>query len=250
MERETLFIRKMQELADTAYQRSIVSFSDFLDLYEIHMIHSINWKEHGVSLCLSGGYETAERQMAAFLPDALSYDWSYPFSCLRIRAAAPRFSVSPSHRDYLGAVLGLGIERRVVGDILPGDREAFLFCEDSMTDFLCSELRMVGRTAVTVSVCEDPEEIPQPRVEEITGTVASPRLDSVIALAFHSSRSSMLPLIGEGKVFVNGRLIPSNGYNLSSGDLISVRGYGKFRFGECVSKTKKGRNLVRLYRYI
>ena len=243
-------MKKMKETAGTAYQRGIVGFTDFLDLYEIHMIHSVNWREHGVSLCLSGGYDTAERQMAAFLPDALSYEWEYPFSCVRIRALAPKFSADLSHRDYLGAVLGLGIERRVIGDILVGEKEAFLFCENSMIGFLQAELTSVGRTSVTVSVCTDPGDIPRPREEEITGTVASPRLDAVIALAFRGSRSSLLPLIEEGRVFVNGRQIPSNGYTLNSGDLISVRGFGKFRFDGLISKTKKGRNLVRLYRYI
>lgn len=250
MEREVLFIKKMKETADLAYRRGIVSFSDFLDLYEIHMIHSVNWKEHGVSLCLSGGYDTAERQMAAFLPDALSYEWEYPFTCVKISASALKFSLPMSHRDYLGAVLGLGIERRVIGDILAGEREAFLFCEDSMVSFLQSELHTVGRNAVTVSLCTDPGEIPLPREEEITGTVASPRLDAVIALAFHGSRSSLLPLIGEGKVFVNGRQIPTGGFTLNPGDLVSVRGCGKFRFDGCTAKTRKGRSLIRLYRYI
>lgn len=250
MEREALFIKKMEETADNAYQRGIVSFSDFLDLYEQHLLQKVSWTEHGTSLKLYGGYETAERRMAAFVPQEVCYPWTYPFSCLRIRASAPKYAGVLTHRDYLGAVLGLGIERRVIGDILTGDKEAYLFCQEDMSRFLLSELRSVGRTAVSVSLCENPEEIPKPREEEITGTVASVRLDAVIALAFRSSRSSLASLAEAGRVFVNGRMITSNGYVPDPGDQVSVRGLGKFRFGQVLSRTKKGRNLISVYRYI
>ncbi len=249
MERDELFLRKMEETADAAYQKGIVSFTDFLDLYEIHRMHSVNWREHGVSLCLSGGYEAAERQMAAFLPDALSYEWEFPFSCVKVFAAAPKFAGEMTHRDYLGAVLGLGIDRRVLGDILVGEKQAFIFCKNTMVSYLQKELTSVGKTAVHACICENPQEIPAPAEEEITGSVASLRLDAVIALAFRSSRSSMLPLIQEGRVFVNGRLAASNGTAVEAGDIISVRGHGKFRFDDLISKTKKGRCMVRLYRY-
>ena len=115
MEREALFIKKMEETADNAYQRGIVSFSDFLDLYEQHLLQRIDWQSRGVSLRLFGGYDAAERRMAAFCPQDLRYSWEYPFSCLRIRMSAPRYSRPLTHRDYLGAALGLGIERRVIG---------------------------------------------------------------------------------------------------------------------------------------
>ena len=85
--------------------------------------------------------------------------------------------------------------------------------------------------------------------EEVTGTIASLRLDSIIALAFKTSRSSMISYIESGKVFVNGKLIVSNGYTIKDNDIISVRGKGKFRFGSITNKTKKGRIGVILYRY-
>ena len=250
MEREALFIKKMEETADNAYQRGIVSFSDFLDLYEQHLLQRIDWQSRGVSLRLFGGYDAAERRMAAFCPQDLRYSWEYPFSCLRIRMSAPRYSRPLTHRDYLGAALGLGIERRVIGDILAGEGEAFLFCETGMAEFLKTELTSVGRAAVAVSVCENPRDIPPPKEEEITGTVASVRLDAVIALAFRASRSSLTALTEAGKVFVNGRMITSNSLILNPGDLISVRGMGKFRFDQILSGTKKGRHLIRVYRYV
>lgn len=250
MEREELFCRRMEELADAAYSRGIVTFSDFLDLYELHMIHGIDWRGHGVTVAHSGGYDSAERQIAAFLPDALLFEWQYPWKCLKVLPAAPKFAETLTHGDYLGSILGLGIERCKIGDILVKGNEACFFCQERMADFLLQELRTVRHTSVTVEACDFQEQGFRPEEEEITGTVASVRLDSVISLAFSISRSSTAPLIEGGKVFVNGKLITSNGYHLNEGDLISVRGQGKFRYGSMMNQTKKGRKLINLFRYI
>ena len=251
MEREELFYSRMQDLANAAYRRGIVTFSDFLDLYELHMIHSMDWRGCGVTLRLSGGYEAAERQMAAFVPDALSYEWQYPWKCLQITPETPRYAEHLTHRDYLGSILGLGLERCKIGDILIRENVAFCFCQEKMADFLLQELRTVRHTAVTVSLCPTPEDQDFSPVEkEITGTVASVRLDSVISLAFSSSRSASVPLIEGGKVFVNGRMITSNGFRLNENDRISVRGMGKFRYGGVLNRTKKGRELIHVFRYV
>ncbi|MDO4491526.1 MAG: YlmH/Sll1252 family protein [Lachnospiraceae bacterium] len=251
MEKEELFAKRMQELARTAYNRDIVLFSEFLDLHEQNMVHSLERRSlNGVHIEFSGGYGTAERQMAAFVPDALSYVWNYPFVCLSIRPDAPKYAQTLTHRDFLGAILHTGIERSVLGDILVEDNCALVFCQERIADFLIQELTMIRHTAVTAAYFEgDPETI-KPKTEEITGTVASVRLDSVIALAFHTSRSSVSALIPEGRVFVNGKLVTSNGCHLNEGDLISVRGMGKFRFQGTLSRTKKGRELVQVQRFV
>ncbi len=88
-----------------------------------------------------------------------------------------------------------------------------------------------------------------PKFEEIRGSVATPRLDSVLALAFHGSRSSLSGLIEGKKVFVNSRLMESNSYLLKDGDIVSVRGYGKFIYNETVGTTKKGRAYISLNKY-
>lgn len=249
MEKEELLKKRLRELADTAYQRDIVTFSSFLDLQEQNILHGIGWKEHGVSVRLFGGYALAERQMAAFLPEALVFEWEYPFTAVQIEPAALKFSEELTHRDFLGAVLNLGLDRSRLGDLLTEDNRAWLFCEERIARFLCQELTAVRRTPVRVSLCGALAKIPQPRRKEVTGSVASVRLDSVSALAFQESRSSMLPLIEGGKVFVNGKQVVSNGFTLKENDIVSVRGKGKFQFGQTLHTTKKGRNMVVLYRY-
>lgn len=247
---EEVFQKHLLDLAAAANRKGIVTFSDFMNLNELNILHHMTkdlpcreWKTFG-------GYDTAERQIAAFLPDALYYEWEYPLSCLEIRPLNARFSDELSHRDYLGAVLNLGTQRLKLGDILIMENYAYLFCVSSMAEFICRELTRIKHTSV---ICQ---EIPlrdfsyTPKTEEIRGTVASVRLDSVLALAFRSSRSSLVGLIEGGKVFVNGKLITSNGYSLKDGDMISARGLGKFQFMGTDAQTKKGRCYVEIKKYV
>lgn len=156
----------------------------------------------------------------------------YPFKALQVLPLNRKFSEDLTHRDYLGSILNLGIDRSKTGDILIENNTAILFAHDDIVSFLCSELTRIRHTSVKT------EELPSfdiqytPKYEELTGTVASVRLDSLLSLAFSSSRTKLSGLIEGGRVFVNGKLITSNGYQPNEGDLISVRKMGKFRFEE------------------
>lgn len=250
MDKEELFQKRLLDLAKTAFQRDIVTFTGFLSLNELHMVNSLNKSSLGISLETFGGYEFAERQIAAFIPDALSYDWNYPLACIKIAAKGSKFTRQLTHRDYLGALVNLGIDRQTLGDILVKEDGAYVFCLDRMAAFLEDNLAFVARTAVTVREITSPGELPTQSFSEIRGTVASVRLDSVIATAFKTSRSSMNQEIQAGKVFVNGKMITSNGYHLKEKDIVSVRGQGKFQFLEVASQTKKGRFTIVVNRYI
>ncbi len=232
-----------------AYHRGIVMFTDFLNLNELHMVNSRSYRELGITLQTGGGYEFAERQIAAFIPDALSFDWEYPIACLHVQAKSPRFSEKLSHRDYLGSILGLGLERSVLGDILVEEAGAYVFCLKRMSGYLMENLCSVRHTPVLTTMVTDPENFPVPHLVPVQGTVASCRLDCLIALAFRASRSSIVPLIEGGQVFVNGRMTTSNGYAPKEGDIISVRKMGRFQFDHVGGTSKKGRQQVFLYRY-
>lgn len=250
MEKDEFLLKRIRELANISYQRDIVTFSDFLNLNERNIISSQNFRSLGVTMESFGGYENAERQMVAFHSDALAFPWEYPIDCLRIEPKAVKFSEPLTHRDYLGAILNLGVDRSVIGDILVQEKAAWFFCLHKMTDFFLENLCRVRHTTVVITKVEDPGELPSPRLEPVTGTCASIRLDSLTALAFQASRSSMVPYIEGGLVFVNGRLITSNGYEPKEGDIISVRGKGRFLYDGVSRQTKKGRYSVRILRYI
>lgn len=247
---EQQLIKRLTELADKAGQRDIVTFSDFLNLYEQNILHNLEGKLRPVRVELSGGYEYAERQIAAFTPDALSYHWEYPLACVRIEPLNPKFSDALTHRDYLGAILNLGIDRGKTGDILVEGNTAFVFCIQSMSDFLVRELFRVKHTDVRVQPVEGAQIDYRPDFKEVTGTVASVRLDALLSLAFGTSRSRISELPKKGIVFVDGRLETSGHYEPREGQLISVRGMGRFRVQEIGGNTKKGRQYVTLQKYV
>ena len=242
--------KRLIELSKTAYRRGIVTYSDFLNLNELNILHTTPRSEFDTPYETYGGYNDSERQMAAFLPDALYYTHFYPIQILTIEPLQKKFAESLTHRDYLGAVLNLGIERSKIGDIIVMEQCAYLFVHESLADFICSDLTRIRHTSVMVTKKDAEDFSYTPKYEEITGTVASVRLDSLLSLAFNSSRSKLVALIEGGKVFTNGKLMTTNSYQVKEGDIISVRQMGRFKYNGILSQTKKGRYYVSLYKYI
>ncbi|HCT91588.1 MAG TPA: RNA-binding protein [Lachnospiraceae bacterium] len=241
--------RHLMDLAARAYSRNIVVYSDFLDLHELHILQCLPIESMGASLSLSGGYEAAERQMAAFLPDALIFEADFPMDCVSIAPMQEKYAEPLTHRDYLGALMHIGIERSCLGDILMDGTKAYVFCVRKMTPVILNEISRVRHTSVKTFL-ERPETIPAPKYKEVSGTVSSVRLDSVAALAFGLSRNRTVPYIEGGSVYVNGRQILSNGYALQEGDRISVRGVGKCQYLGMRRQSKKGKQWIDLLRYI
>ena len=254
---ETLLRKRFIELANTAYQRGIAAYSDFLNLNELNILHTTPKELFPVPYRTFGGYSHSERQMVAFLPDAFSLymeeaeiNQMYPMKILKITPVHAKFAEELGHRDYLGALLNLGIERTKIGDILVQEKVAYVFVHESMADYLVNELVKVRHTVVLPSVETATDFIYEPKFEIIRGTVSSVRLDVLLSLSFQSSRSKLTPLIEGGKVYVNGKNITSNAYRVKNDDIISVRGMGRFQFKGIVSKKKKGRYCIELYKYV
>ncbi len=250
---EELLKKRFCDLADKADRRNIVTFTEFLNLNELNIFYQTE-KELSFVKCSSfGGYENAERQIIAFIPDALSYQepsCHFPISCIRVQPLHEKYADALTHRDFLGALMNLGIERSVTGDILTDGASAHIFCVERMADFLCRELTQVKHTSVRCTLTP-PENVHfTPKVEVITGSVASVRLDSLLSLAFRTSRSSLTGMIEGGKVFVNAKLVTSNGYKVKENDLISARGLGRFRYCGVSSETRKGRLIASIEKYI
>ena len=257
---EVLFAEKrFIELSRLAYQRDYPVYSDFLNLNELNILYTLPKEELYTQYLTFGGYESAERQIAAFLPDALYLRWrenpvliaqSFPYVVLEISPLYPKYAEPLTHRDFLGAILNLGIDRCKIGDILLDNSRAVVFVQEKMAEFLGDELTRVRHTAVQVSRKNQADFTYEPQYEERKGTVASVRLDSLLSLAFSSSRTQLSSLIEGAKVFVNGKLITSNGYQPKEGDIISVRGMGKFQYMGILSRTKKGRLYILVRKYM
>ena len=250
MEKDEFFLKRIRELANISYQRDIVTFSDFLTLNEQNMINSRISRMPGVVMEAFGGYEHAERQMVAFHPDALVFPWEYPIDCLEDRTKGSEVFGKADAQRLLGSAAkswcGPQRDRRHSGT---GGCCLVFLSEENVGLFL-ENLCRVRHTGILLTKVENPEELPKPRLEPVKGTCASVRLDSLIALAFRESRSSMVSYIEGGLVFVNGKLITSNGYEPKEGDIVSVRGKGRFRYEGISGQTRKGRLSVCIMRYI
>ena len=246
---EQLLKKRFFELSKIADLKGICTYTDFLNLNEISIFKSINKELPNVNYQLYGGYEDAERNVICFYGDESVKAFSSYITCIRIKPLNKKFSDDLTHRDFLGAIMNLRLERSKIGDILVKEKEAYVFCLSSISSFIIDNLNKIKHTSIQ---CERMnEEAPEirPTFKEIRGTISSPRLDSIIALAFGSSRSSMLNLISSGNVFVDGRLVESNSYVLKKGDIVSVRGHGKFIYKELQNQTKKGRYYCLILKY-
>ena len=246
---EQLLKKRLTELAGLCWQRDIQTHSGFLTLREQTVFHSIERELAPVRVLLAGGYPQAERKMVCFLASYEEESAPLPIRVLSVVPAAPRFAQPLTHRDYLGAVMNLGIERSCVGDILAEENGCFIFCLEAMEEFLCRELTMVGRTPVVCTPAERPEQI-APRRQPVGGSVASVRLDNVIAMVFNLPRSRVAPYIEGERAFIDGRLETSASARLSGGEVVSVRGLGKFQYLGEQKETKKGRLYVRAEKYL
>lgn len=249
---EQLVRRRLQDLSNTAYNRGISMFSDFLNLNEQNIFFRMKKELPVINYFTFGGFDVAERKMLCFCGNDNINEISeinFPIACIKIIPVNQKFSDSLTHRDFLGAVLNLGLDRSKVGDILINQNKGFLFCHTGISEFIADQLIKVKHTPISTEIITQKDFDYTPEYQEIAGTVSSVRLDSVLSVAFHSSRSSLTGLITGGKVFVNSKEVIQISYQLKENDVVSVRGLGKFIFVGTSHQTKKGRYSVKVLLY-
>ncbi len=230
-------------------QRGEVGMSDFLSPRECRIAEEY-LRRAGVHFVCFGGYESAERKRIYILPDYMeTAEDAYALSDFGCETGIVALCMTPSgyrslsHRDYLGSVLGLGIERDVIGDILVSDdSSATVFCDSAIKEFLLSELVWVSRDKVKVREADIGSLVlPQREYLPINDTVASPRLDCVVGALCSLSRESAKQAVLSGLVELD--FLPEERPDrlVDEGTLLSVRGYGRYRVLSLSEKTKKGR---------
>lgn len=249
MNEQELCKKRLQDLSRQADIKDIVTFSDFLNLNELNIYHSIERSFYTKTEAF-GGYDGAERQMIAFIPDALMFSWDYPIRCIKISPKYPKFAEKLTHRDILGALMHLGIERGTLGDIICFNDSYYVFCKDRIFSFIKENLTKIRHTFVDLSEEEEYQKLScNIQFEEQYDTIASNRIDCIIAKAFHLSRSESAQLLMEEKVFINGKCITNCNASCEDGTIISVRGKSRFVFESCNSVSKKGKLRVRFSFY-
>ena len=176
--------------------------------------------------------------------EELGYEVPFPIACIRVSPLQRKFADELSHRDFLGALMNLGIDRATLGDIRTGDDETYLFCLESIAGFLCENLTRVRHTDVRCVVTEEIGDMPRDVPETVCIQVQSLRIDAVLSRVYHISREKSMDLFREGRVYVNGRLCENNSRQLKAGETVNARGFGKFSLTGEPGKTKKGKLVV------
>lgn len=247
----TILKNRIRELSSACWQRDIPTYTDFLALDEQAVFRAEQSQLPPVQTVLAGGYPDAERKIVCFLPAYAEIDDPsvIPIVSLTARPEDDRFAETLTHRDYLGALMNLGIERSCVGDLVMDGNQCHLFVLEKMAEFIMREFTRVKHTGILCTRSASGE-VFTPKMKRISGSVASIRLDAVIALAFRLSRTKAVPFIEGGKVFADGLLVTSPAYSLKPGTIVAVRGLGKFRFVGTGKETKKGRIFADIDLYI
>ena len=255
---DEILLAHARDLKAQCADHSMLTHTAFLDMHQRTVLKALEKEQSAfVRTFYYGGYPDAERTVAVFLPtfyDAPDVEIYFgeapdddPLTLLRLDK--DRFHTL-SHRDYLGALMGLGVKRELLGDIVTDDAGAYVVCLKKAAVFLEEHLTSVGRASVRVN--EAPLSALGERAdvfEERFASVASVRLDAVLAAAFSLSRSKAVSAIESGAVFVNSVQTFKADQRLDIGDKLVLRGNGKALLYEITGESKKGRTHITLRRY-
>lgn len=240
---EEQIAKRLAELAVRAERTGHVCFSDFLSPAEAQWAESAARRQK-IRVGLEGGYEDAERRIACFSAEPVYED--FPIAAIELTWPHQK---APEHRDILGSVLGLGLGRQCVGDIVPTEERAYLFCQRRMADHIAASLLGAGRVRLQTRVLDQLPRIQPPEGTPLHDTVSSLRLDAVIAAGFDVSRADAAQLIAAGRAKL--RHLPEErpDARVQEGDVISLRGYGRLAVEAVGQPTRKGRLPLNMTRY-
>lgn len=246
---EKLIYAKALDKAFLANKTNTPTFSDFFDPYKVGQIKTIAENNLHLQALPFGGYEGSERCILGFFPIYSELDYNlFPIDILEI-SYNTKYSSGLNHRDFLGSILGLGITRDKIGDILINQQEgnAIVFVDNSISAFIIANLEKVGRTSIKIKYATDFSY--SQKLTEKTLTLPSLRLDALISTAFNISRGKANDLIKGEKAFINWNIITSTSKNVCENDIITLRGYGRIKLLEICGKTKKDRILINIAIY-
>ena len=248
---ERLLLSRVLDKLEIAQRRQEPACTCFLSPREQRDAQALlNAAGHPRCLTL-GGYPEAERRVLVFLPDWLEEEFLEPGDYLTALRCHWFREDSLTHRDLLGALMGMGVRRDTVGDILVGEDSADLLVLPTVAGFLRDSFDSAGRVRLRVEQVPLPElRVPQQHRKVLNDTVAALRLDSVLAVGFSISRSKAAQLIAAGRCAVNWEDTSKSDFQPRAGDVISCRGLGKCRLTEVGGLSRKGRVNITVERYL
>lgn len=244
---------RLRDLAEQSYNKGIYTYSHFLNVSEQESYYKLQRELRYAAPELSHIRDDDERRIVRFgSEETLGYSELYPVSILLVKPLSEKFSDELTHRDFLGALMNLGIERDTVGDILIRPGACAVFCLLSVKETIMTELTRVRHTSVCVSET-DVEALSaagfRTEFETIKASAASLRADCVVAQVCKLSRGAAQELFRVLYVTLNGRVLEKCDTELKQGDIFTVRGHGKFIFDGEDGTSKKGRTWITVRKY-
>ncbi len=240
-----ILLKRLMDLANKSYNNNIFAFSDFLSEGEMadFLVKEKDYAFAGYTIF--GGNEESERRIIRFgNKEDLGYEEEFPIVVIKITPVLKKFSDNLGHRDYLGAIMNLGIERCKVGDIFINEKEAYVYCQSNIAPYIMDNLSKIKHTCIKCQVVELSEAVngKEPVFKQVLAS--SVRYDIVISKVYNLSRSQVIELFRERKVFCDGYLLENNSGQLKEGNKVSVRGYGRFKYLGINRTTGKGKLML------
>lgn len=243
-----LFYAKLEDLCDAVERKNIPKFTSFLDEKQQFLAQEYLERRHLKNWMLWGGEASVARKMLGVFPDYMEPDGEhFPISALTF---SYRKEDTLTHRDFLGSLMALQMKREAIGDILVMTGNCVLFVTEKVEPLVYDELTKIGRIGVKIQQGITVPISCEQKFQELVGTVASMRLDCVIAMMTGKSRGAVCELIKAGLVSLNYQPIQSGSITVTPGDILTVRGYGKAKIAPAIQTTKKDRCRITLLKYI
>ncbi|WP_341282195.1 YlmH/Sll1252 family protein [Paenibacillus sp. FSL H8-0537] len=250
---EKPFVDRAWEWVERSAQQHELKRTDFLDPRQAQIVQSLVNRHPDVELRLDGGYPEAERRRAIIGPDYRDLNQELAgIAVLEVQISGPGgTSQQLDHGDYLGALLGLGIKRDRVGDIHVHETFTHIMMTEDIADYLNVHLRQVHRASVLTEIIPLSSLLPVvPELQEMSFTVASMRVDGIASDVHRISRTKIVDPIRAGRCRVNWKTVEDPSEQLREGDVVSIKGLGRFKVLEADGVTKKGRIRLKVGKFI
>lgn len=260
-EEDRLFMAKLLDKANQA-DRGYLTYTHFLDPHQRSIARRVS-QELGLTIIFAGGYPEAERAVGLFLPDymvfateaetieSLTNNVAYPIALVQVDHKRNAFAKELTHRDYLGALMSLGIKRETIGDILVNTEFAQIIVLSEFTEYLENDLTQIGRVTVEAKTVKLSQLVtPTLKTEEKIATVASLRLDAVVAEGFNLSRSEASGYIVAGKVYLQFEECSNVSKQVNEGNTISLKGTGRIVLEKINGLSRKNRIFITLKKFV
>lgn len=238
---ERQFIDQVVEWKENVLNQYSPKLTDFLDPREQEIVSSVIGEHLDVKVSFSGGVEDTERKRALLYPDYYQVAMEdFKLALFEVQYASKFITLQ--HRQVLGSLMSLGLKRSKFGDIRFHNDTVQFICATEISEYLSANFKEIGRAKISLKEIDSYQFIPnKEEVQEMVSTVSSLRLDVVGAAIYNLSRQKIQPLITNGYVKVNWKVVDSASFECQEGDTLSVRGYGRSKLTSIEGRTKKDR---------